>query len=317
MSDFLKKLKTGLHGTLRFNNGVSVSHMGTVVAVTTNTVIDQFFVGDFSSALYTITVNYASNKQESMQVRVVARPNAASVSIVNRTMIDDEIITLSGTVTASYFQLTASVTNSAYANAKLTFFANYAETANETRVGVNKGTTLNTPNAITGSGNVVFQPTMSNTGFASPNFSVNTSGAITSGAITSGAISAGAVTATSLNITIGTITVNNNPIVVLTTANTLPSSIVNSSLTSIGILTSFEVDYNSNPSLKVTNGQITIRNRSATPGTIDGINIGATAPGTGAFTQLTTTITPTAVNQVTRKDYVDRTAAALAIALGA
>jgi hypothetical protein len=103
----------------------------------------------------------------------------------------------------------------------------------------------------------------------------------------------------------------------LTNSTTLPSAIVNSSLTSFGILTSLEVDYNSNAALKVLNGQVTIRNRSATPGTIDGINIGATAPGTGAFTQLTTTTTPTAVNQVTRKDYVDRTAAALAIALGA
>jgi len=306
MSDFLKKLKTGLHGTLKFNNGVSLSHIGTVVAVTTNTSVDRFFVGDFSSAEYTITVDYSSNKRESMQVRVVARPFAASVSIVNRTMIDDEIITLSGTVTEAYFELTASVTNPAYANAKLTFFANYSQVANETKIATARGTVSNTPNVISSAGNVKFQPSMSNTGFASPNFSVNTAGSVR----------AGDITAASLNTT-GSITVNNLPVLVLTNSTTLPSAIVNSSLTSFGILTSLEVDYNSNAALKVLNGQITIRNRSATPGTIDGINIGATAPGTGAFTQLTTTTTPTAVNQVTRKDYVDRTAAALAIALGA
>ena len=318
MSDLLKNLTTGLKNTLKFKNGVSMSHMGTVVAISTNSVVDRFHLGDFSSADYLITVDFASNKKESMQVRVVARPNEASVSIHSRTTIDDEIITLSGTVTDSYFELTASTTNTIFNGARLTFFANYSETAIPIKVAATRGATNQSPSIIANNGNVIFQPAISNTGFKSPNFSVTTAGAVSASSITSTTSIAAttSITAASLAVT-NSITVGGVNVLALSDLTTLPATFVNSSLTSVGTLTGLTVNYNSNSVISMASGRVVITNQSLTPGAIDGINIGATTPGTGSFTTVAVSQAPTLVNQVTRKDYVDRTAAALAIALGA
>ena len=317
MSDLLKNVTTGLKNTLKFKNGVSMSHMGTVVSVATNTVVDRFHLGDFSSAEYLLTVDFASNKKESMQVRVVARPGEASVTVQSRTTIDDEIIILSGNVTDSYFELIASPANNNFHGARLTFFANYSETAIPIKVAAVRGSTTQSPSVIANTGNVVFQPVISNTGFKSPNFSVTTTGAVSVNSIASTtSISAASITATT------SIKVNGNDVLALADLTTLPATFVNSSLTSVGTLTSLTVNHNTNLILSTANGRVVISNQSLTPGAIDGINIGATTPGTGNFTTgsfdtVTVSTAPTLVNQVTRKDYVDRTAAALAIALGA
>lgn len=51
--------------------------------------------------------------------------------------------------------------------------------------------------------------------------------------------------------------------------------------------------------------------------TINNTSIGATTPSTAAFVSATVTNAPTVASNITRKDYVDRTAIALAVAFGA
>jgi hypothetical protein len=95
-----------------------------------DTLIDSWFVGDFSSANYHITVEYDSNQKETLQVLVVARPEHASFTVYGRTSIQHELITLTATVTASKLNLNASALPG-FDGAKVIFTATYGETINQ------------------------------------------------------------------------------------------------------------------------------------------------------------------------------------------
>lgn len=130
MLNLNKILANGPKNTLRFINTPGLSHKGQWIPIYDNTEIDKFYVGDFSSANYTITVEYSSNKKETMQAMVCARPDQATVTVYAKTGIDDAIIRLSAEVNDSWFSLKASPTDSTFAGAKLVFFANYVESIN-------------------------------------------------------------------------------------------------------------------------------------------------------------------------------------------
>lgn len=126
MTDFLR----GPNNTFRLNHRYP-SFGRPWTRVYADTLIDSWFVGDFSSANYLITVEFDSNQKETMQVLVIARPEHASFTIYGRTSIQDELITLSATVTASKLYLTASSASSAFDGAKVIFTATYAETISQ------------------------------------------------------------------------------------------------------------------------------------------------------------------------------------------
>jgi len=85
-------------------------------------------VGDYSSANYTITAEFDSNKKEVLQVLVVARPDQATVTVYGRTSIDDSLINISASVNNSYVSIIVNVTDTTFLGTKVIFFANYAET---------------------------------------------------------------------------------------------------------------------------------------------------------------------------------------------
>lgn len=123
MTNFLK----GSKNTVRLNRS-GLAYGRPWVQVYSNTILDEWYVGDFSSASYHITVEFDSNQKETMQVLVVARPDHASYTVFGRTSIQDELITLTASVNSSKLQLTANPTNLMFAGAKVIFTANYSET---------------------------------------------------------------------------------------------------------------------------------------------------------------------------------------------
>ena len=106
--DFTRYFLRGLKGTLRFNNGVNLSYKGPWVEIFPNTVIDEFYVGDFMSAEYTICVDGGNVDKEIIKCLVVAGPSSASITIYGRTSLQDDMITLSATVNDSKLTLLAS-----------------------------------------------------------------------------------------------------------------------------------------------------------------------------------------------------------------
>lgn len=161
---------------------------------------------------------------------------------------------------------------------------------------------------------VIYSPLESSYGFVSPGFTVDTVGNITSPNLTvSNIVMSGDLVANGANFSSALSTVRINGIVKLS-ATALGSTVVTSSLTSVGTLNGLTV----NGQLTVSNGVIQLT--SSTVGTLDNVNIGSTTPGTGAFTSLNITATPTTNTSAANKLYVDQNinkrSTAFAIALG-
>jgi cytoskeletal protein CcmA (bactofilin family) len=121
-------LTSGLHNTVKLKHRSNFSFKNNWIKLYTDSVIDTWHVGSFSSATYFITVEFDSNQKETMQVLVVARPDAASFTVYGRTSIDAELITINASVSNSFMNLTASVVNPMYIGARLSFAASYIET---------------------------------------------------------------------------------------------------------------------------------------------------------------------------------------------
>jgi hypothetical protein len=83
MIDFAKYFSAGLKSTLRLLNGTNFSYKGPWVLVYPDTVVDSWYVGDFSSAEYTLSVDLDTNDKEIVKCIVVAGPSVASTPGVN------------------------------------------------------------------------------------------------------------------------------------------------------------------------------------------------------------------------------------------
>lgn len=128
MLKFTDFFKPSPQNKLSLKNNTQLAYKGSWVQVYPNTEIDRWYVGDYSSANYTITVEFNSNKKEVLQVLIVARPDQASVTVFGRTSIDDSLVNITATVNNSYVSVIANATDSSFVGSKLIFYAMYAET---------------------------------------------------------------------------------------------------------------------------------------------------------------------------------------------
>lgn len=132
MNKFLSNIfSKGLNNTILLPNQSSFSYKGNWVGVYRNTVMDKFHVGDFSSAIYQITVEHDSNEKEIMQLSVVARPDRAVASIFGRSSINLELINVEVTVDESLCKILVSPKETQYQGSKLIYHATYAKTINQ------------------------------------------------------------------------------------------------------------------------------------------------------------------------------------------
>lgn len=141
MLNFAKYFFRGVKNTLRFQNGVNLAHKGPWVTVTADTIVDEFFVGDFCAAEYTIVVDVGNFRKEVVKALVVAGPNTASVNLYGRTNLGENLVDLTATVSDSRVRIVAhpssSPDGSTYDNsslllgAKLIFSATYYHTIND------------------------------------------------------------------------------------------------------------------------------------------------------------------------------------------
>jgi hypothetical protein len=385
MLNFPSFFDQGVQSTLRLKPGVNWSHKGQWVQIFNDTEIDRWYVGDFSSASYQITVEYNSNKKEVLNALVVARPSEASIVVYGRISIDDELITLTATVNDSYLSLQASPTIATFDGAKLIFVATYAQTIND--LTVPESLSYDTTQEETpGSGSIDSGPVTyikkfkSDSGFRTTGFSVadgllqvnnlDTDSFVTNSLEIGGespvfSVIDGVATINSIagipgsinNINIGTITpasavITNLSVTSSLVANTtgnisiIPSGTVtiNPGLTGVidntiigstdpkaaNFTTAFAISLSSTTgtittlnsttgtvtTLNSTTGNITDINSTTVTATNVTINNSLTVDNVTA-NEITINNAPSGPDKATRKDYVDATAAALAIALGA
>lgn len=84
----------------------------------------------------------------------------------------------------------------------------------------------------------------------------------------------------------------------------------------INSATAVNIAINNSTKLTVNSSGIVLTQVDINGGSIDGTTIGAAVQASAAFTEATINNKPSQTNQATRKDYVDATATALAVALG-
>tara|TARA_B110000503_G_C6945709_1_gene328879 strand:+ start:154 stop:666 length:513 start_codon:yes stop_codon:yes gene_type:complete len=132
MNKLLTNLFTkGANQTIHLPDRSSFSYKGNWIGVFNGATMDQWHVGEFSSATYQITVEFDSNEKEIMQLSVVARPDRAVASVFGRSSINQELITLSVSVDESICKISVNPSATIYAGAKLIFHATYAKTIHQ------------------------------------------------------------------------------------------------------------------------------------------------------------------------------------------
>ena len=84
MLDITKYITKGLQNTLLFKNTTGTSHNGPWKQVYSNTLLDRWHVGEFSSVEYTISADFDVDNKEIIKVLITASRDRASVVIYAR-----------------------------------------------------------------------------------------------------------------------------------------------------------------------------------------------------------------------------------------
>jgi len=128
-TDFFTK---GLANTLKFKNQANFSYKGTAVLIKSATVVDKWFLQDFTTANYEITVEYGSDDVEHINAVVSARANQASITVYGRTNLGRDLVKFTTTVDNSVVNLVATPFKQAdnvtpLANIRVIFKVTYSE----------------------------------------------------------------------------------------------------------------------------------------------------------------------------------------------
>lgn len=102
MQNLKKYLTDGLKNTLLFRNNAGTSHNGPWKQVYTDTLLDRWHVGDFSSVEYTISADFDVDNKEIIKVLITASKDQASVVVYARNNTYNSMLTVTATVNDSY-----------------------------------------------------------------------------------------------------------------------------------------------------------------------------------------------------------------------
>ena len=102
MQNLKNYLTDGLKNTLLFRNNSGTSHNGPWKQVYTDTLLDRWHVGDFSSVEYTISADFDVNNKEIIKVLITASRDRASIVVYARNNTLNDLLSISATVNESY-----------------------------------------------------------------------------------------------------------------------------------------------------------------------------------------------------------------------
>ena len=123
--DITRILKKGLRNTILLKGGSHFSYEGMWREVQQNLAIDQWHMGDFSSAEYTLNVELGKDVKEIIKVLLTASPNDASVVVYGRASTSRDLVDITASVTNSYVQLILNPKTAEDKGAKAYFSATY------------------------------------------------------------------------------------------------------------------------------------------------------------------------------------------------
>lgn len=264
----------GLRNTLRLKRGVNWSVKGSEIPIPTATVIDTWFVGEFSSAVYEVVVEHGKNDVEHINVKISGRPEQASINVSGRNNNGRDLVSFSAVVDASRVIVTASpfyqddgVTP--LVNVKLTFKVTYFERLTPTYIPTIDGESSNAGGELG-----VFR-NWNNTNLSDGFMIINETGSVAIGNI--GLIQVPGQTELTPDFILTKLNISNTDGAI--TIITAPSSI------------SFSLENIAN--LNVNN---TFTANTVEVSSFNNVNIGTLVPLSGTFTELTATGAVSAVS---------------------
>ena len=133
MLDITKYITKGLQNTLLFKNTTGTSHNGPWKQVYSDTLLDRWHVGEFSSVEYTISADFDVDNKEIIKVLITASRDQASVVIYARNNTVNDILDVSATVNDSYVDVVLNPVIDAevgtnFTSAKVIYTAQYFHT---------------------------------------------------------------------------------------------------------------------------------------------------------------------------------------------
>jgi len=135
MINFANYFLRGIKNTLRLKNGTNFSYKGPWVLLYPDMVLDEWYVGDFAAAEYTIVADYGDDDKEIIKCLVVAGPTTANIVTYGRTNLGRNLFEITADITVS--KLTVRISPVAFEDStsslrsKVIFSANYYHTLNE------------------------------------------------------------------------------------------------------------------------------------------------------------------------------------------
>ena len=134
MFDVSRFFGKGDRNTLLMKNGLNFSHNGPYSVVEDGLVLDQWHVNTFTTAEYTMSVDYDTNNKEILKVLVSASPNQSRLSIYGRSNLGNNLVKISSEVNDSYVRIKIDPADKSptekYTGSKIIFSATYFATQN-------------------------------------------------------------------------------------------------------------------------------------------------------------------------------------------
>lgn len=130
MINFTNFFTNGLKNTLLLKNNSGISHNGPWINLQTNTLLDRWYVNDFSSAEYTISADLNNENKEILKILITATINDAHLIEYARNSTGIDIVEIEVLVNNSYVNLIANPKILKSTGAKIIFTANYFQNQN-------------------------------------------------------------------------------------------------------------------------------------------------------------------------------------------
>lgn len=115
----------GLNDTLLVKNNGGFSHYGPWKNLQADTLVDKFFIGDVSSAEYTISVDLNSDNKEILKCLVTSSLNEANVVVYARNYTDKSLAEIYALVNNQYVELYISPKNDAFKSSRFIHTVQY------------------------------------------------------------------------------------------------------------------------------------------------------------------------------------------------
>ena len=125
MFDLTKKITQGIKGTLLVKDNGGFSHSGPWKTIVGETLVERWYVGEISSAEFTIAVDLDINNKEIVKLLVTNTANNANLVIYSRNYTNIQLVDLSVVVNNSFCELYISTTNNKIEGAKFFYTTNY------------------------------------------------------------------------------------------------------------------------------------------------------------------------------------------------